>query len=190
VIQQGEPQRLFVAIRPPQSAIDHLTDYLRDLHVATPWGRCLRYDLWHVTVTYLGDIAVDRVEQVGAAIRRAADRTSPLRLALAGGGRWGRGRYNIVYTGLDGEVDRLVGLAMRTRAALDEAELPYDRRQYRPHLTVAPASAKLGNTESAEDLVELRRYRGPEWKVASVGLYRSIPQPEPRYELIDSVVLA
>lgn len=189
MIQWQDTHRLFTAIRPPRDAIDHLTDYLADLHVAAPWSRCLRYDLWHVTVAYLGETEAARVEPIGEAMRSAVEHTSPLRLALSGGGRWGRGRYNIVYTGLDGEVDRLVGLAMRTRAAFDEVGQGYDRKQYRPHLTLAPAAARLGNAESAEDLFALRRYRGPEWTVSSVGLYNSVLHPEPRYDLIDSVEL-
>ncbi|MFD0557408.1 RNA 2',3'-cyclic phosphodiesterase [Stackebrandtia endophytica] len=189
MIQWKGTYRLFAAIRPPRDAIDHLTDYLTDLHVAVPWSRCLRYDLWHVTVAYLGETETDRVGRIGEAMRSAVEHTSLLRLALSGGGRWGRGRYNIVYTGLSGEVDRLVGLAMRTRVAFDEVGQDYDRKQYRPHLTLAPASARLGNAESAEDLFTLRRYQGPEWTVSSVGLYNSVVHPELRYDLIDSVEL-
>lgn len=180
---------MFVAIRPSASAIDDLTGYIAGLHVAKPWQRCLEYDLWHVTVAFIGDAGPDEASAAARALRAAAADMLPFRLRLAGGGRFGRGRYNIVYTGLDGEVAQLVRLATSTRDALSAVGLPYDRKQYRPHLTLAPASARLGNSESAEDLMNLRRYKGPEWDVTEVGLYRSVTGSRPAYDLMESVRL-
>ena len=183
------PRRLFIAIRPQPAAIDDLTDYVSDLHVARPWRRCVELDLWHVTVAFIGAVEAPDVAKAAGALRAAATGTGPFTLRLAGGGRFGRGRYNIVYAGLDGEVDRLVKLALDTRAALRAAGLPHDRKQYRPHLTMASAAARLSNCESAEDLMSLRRYRGPEWPVTEVGLYRSVTGAVPAYHPVESVTL-
>lgn len=182
-------RRLFIAIRPKRAAIDDLTDYVTDLHVAKPWRQCVERDLWHVTVAFIGAVEAAAVAAAVGALRAAAAGTGPFTLRLAGGGRFGRGRYNIVYAGLDGEVDRLVKLALGTRAELRAAGLPHDRKQYRPHLTMATAGARLSNCESAEDLMSLRRYRGPEWPVTEVGLYRSITGAVPTYHLVESVTL-
>ena len=179
-------QRLFIAVRPDVAAVKDLTEYIGDLHVAVPWKRCLEYDLWHVTVAYIG---VADVKVAARTLRDATANTSGFTLRLAGGGRFGRGRYNIVYAGLGGDVERLVRLAVHTRDTLEAAGLPFDRKQYRPHLTLAPAGARLGNGESAEDLMSLRRYQGPEWDVTEVGLYRSVTGPRPAYVLEDSIDL-
>ncbi|GAA4914716.1 2'-5' RNA ligase [Stackebrandtia albiflava] len=175
-------RRLFAALRPPVTAITHLTEVVEELHVAEAWRRVLRHDLWHVTVAYVGDLPAERLPEATGAMAEAAAETPPLTLALAGGGRFGRGRSNIVYTGLAADVAGLTRLAERTRTAFRAAGIPYDERPYRPHLTLAGAGAGIGNAESAEDLVRLRRYRGPDWTADRIGLYHSHAGDTPHYE--------
>src|SRR5690554_3666775 len=92
--------RLFVAIYPPEPALDELAGAVRKLKLgsAAAEGTNVRLTvrpLWHVTVAFLGDVADERAPAAAAALQEGVARWggAPLELNLAGGGRFGRGRF-------------------------------------------------------------------------------------------------
>jgi RNA 2',3'-cyclic 3'-phosphodiesterase len=187
--------RLFVAAYPPQSAVEHLAATVDRLEVVRAAGRGVNTrlaarPLWHVTLAFLGEVP-DQAEAVAAgALDRAvaALERAPV-LRIAGGGRFGRGRFTILWTGLAGEVAGLRDLAQRLRRELRRARLPYDGKPLRPHLTLARPGDRLAEEALAADLAVLRGYQGPEWRVESASLVRSYPGPRPRYETLHTVSL-
>src|SRR5439155_21265747 len=103
---------------------------------------------------------------------------------FAGGGRFGRGRFTIVWAGLGGDLDGLGDLAGVVRRRLRAAKLPYDQKPFRPHLTLARPGDRLTAEAVAADLAALRAYEGPMWTVESVRLMRSHLGPHPRYDTL------
>lgn len=167
----------------------------------------------HVTVAFLGEVADDRLPDVQAALDRAARswRTPPgrarrragpaaaepvpadpgasvpeVRLRLAGGGRFGRGGFTVLWVGLDGEVAALHQVSRSVRAELKRIRVPYDRRLLRPHLTIARPGERLTPPAIAADLAELARYVGPWWPLADLMLVRSHLGPHPTYDRLGS----
>lgn len=65
-------QRLFVAVDPPPDAISDLAQYVKGLNVARARARLAASERWHVTVAFLGDVAVDRLDAVTSALASAA----------------------------------------------------------------------------------------------------------------------
>jgi 2'-5' RNA ligase len=192
--------RLFVAAYPPPDAVEDLSAVVSRLALATPPdgpGTSLRLappEQWHVTLAFLGDVADDAVSSAVQAVRAgtaeaARGWTDPLRLRIAGGGRFGRGRFTMVWAGLDGDVDALRGLADGVRRALRRARLPYDRKPLRPHLTLARPGDRLPADALAADLATLDAYAGPPWWPGEVNLMRSQLGPRPSYDVIDCAVL-
>ncbi|HLU28850.1 MAG TPA: RNA 2',3'-cyclic phosphodiesterase [Glycomyces sp.] len=182
-------QRLFAALPLPDNAVSDLAEVVSDLNIARRGGspgrpglmnrrpaqgnRLVRSQNWHLTVAYLGDVAVDRTTETSDVLAAACRAFEPLRLCVSGGGRFGRGRYSVVYAGLDGDVARLVQLVHRIRAGLNAAGLPVDQKQYRPHVTLARPGDRVTNQQAAQDLLTLRRYYGPSWTARRVVLYKS-----------------
>jgi RNA 2',3'-cyclic 3'-phosphodiesterase len=183
---------LFVAAYPPADACDHLERRLQDLRVSVAAGRGVntrlaRRDTWHVTLVFLGEVAEQRTADVHEAIERAvgvwrAAGSGAPELRLAGGGRFGRGRFTLLWVGVDGEREALGRLARAVHRELKRDRLPYDNRPFQPHLTVARPGDRLDRTDVDADRSVLAGYRGPAWPVGTVELVRSHLGPKPWYE--------
>lgn len=139
--------RLFVAVRPPDPARQHLADALgRD-----PDPR------WHLTLAFLGEQPDPGAFDLGPAVLGLP----PFRLALSGMTRIG----GVVATGVRGDTHALETLARRVQRACRDAGAVLERRRWRPHLTVE----RGGPVPAA-----LLDYEGPPWTVSEVELVRSV----------------
>ncbi|SDZ38547.1 2'-5' RNA ligase [Micromonospora pattaloongensis] len=202
--------RLFVAAYPPPEAVTDAVARVEGLRVgrAAASGinvRLTRPETYHVTLAFLGEVDPLRLPDVQAAITRAtanwrpghdgSGRPAPVvdaasdppppgppRVSFAGGGRFGRGRFTVLWLGLDGDVDALTDLSRALRRELGQARLPYDRKPFRPHLTIARPGERVTDEEVDADRAALAAYAGPEWPVAEVALMRSHLGPRPTYD--------
>ncbi|MEV4760963.1 2'-5' RNA ligase family protein [Micromonospora sp. NPDC049559] len=120
-------------------------------------------------------------EVVGDGVGGATPEPEPPRLRLGGGGRFGRDRFTVLWVGLQGDVDALRALHGAVRRELRRARLPYDRRPYRPHLTLARPGDRLPREAVDADRDTLDGYLGPSWPVTEVVLMRSHLGPRPLY---------
>ncbi|MBF9132571.1 2'-5' RNA ligase family protein [Plantactinospora sp. S1510] len=107
---------------------------------------------------------------------------APPRLRLGGGGRFGRGRFTVLWVGLLGEVDAVHRLATAIRRELRRARVPHDFRPLRPHLTLARPGERLDRASLDEDLRTLDGYLGPSWPATEMVLVRSHLGPRPTYD--------
>jgi 2'-5' RNA ligase len=179
---------LFVAVYPPEDARAHLAAVVDRLAVGRAADAGVNARLapsanWHLTVAFLGDVPDERLDDVRAALAEAVRRwrsgTEPPRLWLGGGGRFGRGRFTVLWVGLRGQVQALAGLATAVRGELRRARLPYDRKPLHPHLTLARPGDRV---DVHDDLLTLHDYAGPEWTADEVRLMRSHLGPQPSYD--------
>lgn len=189
--------RLFVAAYPPADAGDDLAGRLGGLHVARAAERGVntrlaRRETWHVTLAFLGEVADERVPAAASALERvaAAWRDEPPLLRLGGGGRFGRGRFTVLWVGVEGDRDGLLRLHRHVRRELKRERLPFDDRPFKPHLTVARPGDRLDRAEVEADRAALAGYSGPAWPVHRVELMRSHLGPVPRYERVAGADLA
>ena len=146
--------RLFVSLRPPAAACEHLAAALRGV-------RTTRVDQWHVTLAFLGE--VPDPEPLLGSLRTAAERAQPLHLQLRGSGFF-RGP-GVLFAGVSGDVDPLHRLAADVTAVCRDAGVHLEPRPYRPHLTVARRLPRDPGT--------LSQYEGPPWTATEVELVRS-----------------
>ena len=107
----------------------------------------------------------------------------PMRLRLAGGGRFGsRRRPQVAWTGLDGDVAPLTDLAKRLARVARSMRLEVEDRPFRPHLTLG--RWRPGQPADGDLTDRLADYRGPEWPAAEVRLYESHLGPKPTYDVL------
>jgi RNA 2',3'-cyclic 3'-phosphodiesterase len=185
-LRYGAGVRLFVAAYPPESACDDLSTRLDGLAVSKAYAdgvdtHLARRSIWHVTLAFLGEVADARAPLAAEALERAAV-GPPVKLRLAGGGQFGRGRSTVLWVGVDG--DGLDGLALRVRHELRKAKISYDERPFRPHLTVARPGEQLDPAAVEADRSLLAAYEGPAWPVTEVLLMRSHLGPRPLYDRV------
>jgi RNA 2',3'-cyclic 3'-phosphodiesterase len=177
--------RLFVAAYPPARVRDDLAALVTTLAIGQPAkpGRSLRLapvEEWHLTLAFLGEVAEESVPAAHRAVESAVRDAVPPVVRLAGGGRFGRGKFTIVWTAVRG--DGLAPLAKAVRRQLKSARLPFDPKPFRPHLTLARPGDRLPAEALTADLATLKAYEGPMWTIDTVALMRSHLGPKPVYE--------
>lgn len=166
--------RLFVAVRPPDTALAHADDALAAVRSTHPDLRWVPRERWHLTLAFYGEVRDDAVDGVVAMLgRRLADppgragRVAALSLSLHGAGQFTR---RALWLGVAGEVDDLRRVAR---------SVTFDRRPYRPHLTIARLR---GGVDASAAVEALTGYAGPAWVADRVHLVRSRLGPSPSYE--------
>jgi 2'-5' RNA ligase len=171
---------LFLAIDPPAVALEHLGTFADDLGTVQSGVRVTARSLWHVTLAFIGEIPEEWLERAVAAVDRAAS-TAPggTTARVAGGGRFGRGRFTIIWAGVGGDLGPLRRAAVQ---GLRSRRLPFDAARFHPHLTLARPGDKVPVEVVAADVAALAGYEGPQWTVDQIALYRSHLGPKPWYE--------
>jgi 2'-5' RNA ligase len=178
--------RLFVAIDPPESAQDHLAEVTAGLAVTRAGARVTARALWHVTLAFIGEVPD---EQLGAATealdKGVAGQEAPV-LRVAGGGRFGRGKFTVLWAGIAGD---LMPLRKAVTVQLKRARLPYDAKHFHPHLTIARPGDRIPTGDLAQDVALLDGYEGPQWTVEDIRLVRSYLGPNPVYQTLHTARL-
>lgn len=185
---------MFVALTPPDAALEDLAEFLAPRQEAEPGFRWTVWEQWHVTLAFMARVADRRLDDLIARLERAAARRTSFSVALAGGGAFpNAGRAKVLYADLDlgpqrEELDRL---ATGARAAANRAGAETDGGRFHPHLTLA----RIGRpTEVTRWVRVLDAYRGPTWPATEIVLIESHlgegPRRRPRYEVVESFPLA
>ena len=134
----------------------------------------------HLTLHFFGDVAVERVPAITGALGRAAARSSPIPLGLAGAGCFPNlDRPRVLWVGLGGDTAGLARLQRDVEAQLAGLGYRPEARAFSPHLTLA----RMRDTAMPEDLRRLgQAMRGltvpvTAFTAESVALIRSDLRP-------------
>lgn len=181
--------RLFVAVVPPEEAIEDLDDFLDVRRSAAPF-RWASAEQFHLTLAFLGDVEERRLDDLVERLGRAAARRTAFETRIAGGGAFPNvGRARVLWAGLDldeGSRTTLDRLATGCRAAANRAGIVVDGQRFRPHVTLA----RIGHQTEVSSWVQLLdTYAGPMWRVDRIALVASYlgegPRGRPRYERLE-----
>lgn len=188
--------RLFVAVVPPRSVLEHLAG------VEEPWHERVDGVSWvpserrHVTLAFLGEVDEPVVPPLSAGLAAAAAGAGPMRLRLARGGRFGD---RVLLAHLAGDVAALGALADGCAAAAARCGIRLEDRAFRAHLTLARARVEQRRTSGSGRPPRVPRpslhtrpvvvvadalagYEGPWWTADALTLFRSHLGPHPSHE--------
>ena len=184
----GEPMRLFVAIAPPQAALDDLDAAAGPFRAGRSDLRWTSREAWHVTLAFLGQVDQSAAARLLPRLERAARRHHTFRLAFSGAGAFPAAtRANVLWSGLSGDRGALAHLAESVAAGASRAGAPPpDKgRRFRPHLTLARCRMPADVTEL---VAALAGYQGPPWIADRIHLVRSRlgAADQPRYITLGS----
>lgn len=147
-----KPLRLFVAIELNNALITELRRLERDLQ-AVPATRIVRWvdpKNIHLTLKFLGNVNVERVDALTAALERAAAGLAPFELSARGLGAFPNfGRPNNLWVGLEGNVQTAALLARRIDDECARGGWEGDRQNFNPHLTLGRLNRQATNAERA-----------------------------------------
>ncbi len=133
--------RAFVAIAPPEEVASALVA----AQVGLPAGRPVEREALHLTLAFLGEHPEPLVEDVHYAL--AAIRQPGFALRLAALGLLGEGRSQVLCAGVEADPG-LSRLREKVVQAARDAGLDFERRRYRPHVTLARFNAGLAGEEA------------------------------------------
>lgn len=161
--------RVFIALAPPDPAKEELVRELRPAYETHPHMRWNRVEDWHITLAFLGELPLETVALLRSPLAGVAAAHPPPRLALRGGGDFDD---RVLWTGIDGDVDKLAELAAAVRTAVRGCGIAFEDRPLRPHLTLA--RARRGDLSSvAEIAAGLAGFTGRPWAAERLHLVGS-----------------
>ena len=182
--------RMFVAVIPPESVIEHLEEFIAPRRGEVPF-RWTQPEQWHLTLAFSGDVPDRSYDDLVDRLGRAARKRSPVVARLAGGGAFPNvGRAKIVYAGVETDVEEMRRMATGARAAVAKSGAEVDGQRFRPHLTLA----RIGRPVEASRFVRLLdAYAGPSWTVNELALVASYlgqgPRNRARHEVVETFSL-
>ena len=183
---------MFVALRPPEAAVEHLDDFL-DVRRDAGEFRWTDADQFHLTVAFLGHVPDYAIDELDERLAAAAAKRRRFTARLAGGGAFpDPNRAKVLWVGLGFEDataqrdrDELRRLAEGAKAAASKSGIEVDGARFRPHVTVA----RIGSPREASNWVRLLdAYEGPRFEVTEIELVASHlgegRRGRPRHELV------
>jgi 2'-5' RNA ligase len=136
----SETWRVFVAIELPAAVRRNLKEHLDSLRSTVPDARAswVREDNLHLTLKFLGDIPVTKVEALAQSAQHAASEVEPFEIVLAGCGAFPpRGQPRVLWVGIEDSSGQLAALQRALEDECAKAGFPREERPFHPHLTLA-----------------------------------------------------
>jgi 2'-5' RNA ligase len=140
----------------------------------------------HLTLKFLGETPENRVPDIKNALAEALAGKSALDLAIKGCGSFpGQKKPQVVWLGLDGQVEGLKDLARDIEARLELLGFPPERRSFKAHLTLGRMrrGPKRGGKHSGSvaplvrAIAAQKEYQGPLFRADNVVLMQSTLTP-------------
>jgi 2'-5' RNA ligase len=134
-----EQVRSFIAIELPdalKAELAQLQSWVKSSK--QPWVKWVDPYNIHLTLKFLGSVAVEKIDEIERAIEESAQGVPPFRLEVKGLGVFPNlRRAQVAWAGVRGEVDRLGHLQQRLESNLSRLGFALESRPFTPHLTLA-----------------------------------------------------
>ncbi|GAA3363041.1 RNA 2',3'-cyclic phosphodiesterase [Saccharopolyspora gregorii] len=179
--------RLFAAVVPSAPAVREL----RSAMVSLPKLDITWTDPadWHLTLVFFGDVPEDRRPALSATLADVAARTGPVRIHLSGGGHFDS---RVLWAAVGGGIEGLHSLSQAIRKGATTANVDFDSRPFRPHLTLAFARRRHehGTNDSPADIRPLAdaltNFDSTPWNTDKLLLMSTRPGHSPSYTIEES----
>jgi 2'-5' RNA ligase len=189
-----EEVRCFIAIELPEEIKRGLRELQAQLKAANQAPvKWVEPENIHLTLKFLGNVATDRLNEIGQATTNAVRGTSPFSLEVRELGVFPNPRrVQIVWVGLSGEVEKLTILQQRIESGLAKLGFAPENRRFTPHLTLARLRdrATPQERERLGQLVAETEFAAGSFIVNSVKLIKSqLTREGPIYSQLSSAAL-
>jgi 2'-5' RNA ligase len=186
--------RLFIAVVPPEAALDDLEAHVtprREADARQPEIRWTDRHQWHVTLAFLGNVPERRLDDLTEVVEHSAARHDHLILQLAGAGAFPNPyAARVLWTGVEELRGDLAALAHGIRTTANSVGATPDGTRFHPHVTLGRFHRP---TEATRWIRALDAYEGPAWGADRVALVESHLGEgrgrRPRYEVIGEFAL-
>jgi len=172
-----EQIRAFIAIELPDElkvGLGQIESQLKSEEQS--WVKWVDPNSVHLTLKFLGNIAIDRTGEITRAIEEAARGIPPFRLEVRDLGVFPNlKRVQVAWVGLSGEVDKLSQLQQRLESNLERLNFTPESRKFTPHLTIARLRdrASLDERQRFGQIISSTKFKAVIIKVDAISLMRS-----------------
>jgi 2'-5' RNA ligase len=171
--------RTFIAIDLPppiQEALDRFEKELQKAHAPVTWVKPERI---HLTLKFLGDVALDRIAEIQKSLEGVAGSLPPFRLQPSGCGAFPTiKQMRVIWVGLRGDGCGLNVLQQAVEEAMVHLGFKREERPFRPHLTVGRVKGRQHLRALQELLVDRQNFEAEAFDVMELVLYKSELRPE------------
>lgn len=170
--------RSFIAIDPPASLLPFLTEYAENLRREHTQGfRWVNPQLFHLTLKFLGDISINKIESVTNALNSLTGRTEPFDLILDRTGAfpsWQSPRTIWIGSPYNEAINHI---SIELENELKSLGIPVENKRFHAHLTLCRV-VDHGDKDKIKFLEnKMKDLAIPtklNWRVTEIKLYRSI----------------
>lgn len=130
--------RAFIAFDFPQELKNQLHEIQRKLKNISEKASWVNKDNFHLTLKFLGEIDEAYVEDIDKILKDVSKTYSPLNIKLKNLGYFNRknGEYGVIWSGLEGDLDRLKAIYDIIEGEMNKIGFPRERRKFSPHITL------------------------------------------------------
>jgi len=131
--------RSFIAIELPEEVKSGLHRLQAELTLAQyTFVKCVSPEGIHLTLKFLGNISPQKVAEITRVMEQASQVVSPFQLHITEVGAFpNMRRPRVLWVGIKGEVDKLIGWQQRIDEGLVPLGFAKEARPFTPHLTLA-----------------------------------------------------
>jgi 2'-5' RNA ligase len=147
-----ETWRVFIAVELPATLRARIINHVDSLRSVVPEVRAswARKDNLHLTLKFLGDTSVARIETLSQVAQRAANTVAPFEIAVEGCGSFPpRGQPRVIWIGIDDPSGKLTKLQQALEQECDASGFARAPRPFHPHLTIARIPKPQGSRQLA-----------------------------------------
>ncbi len=155
----SEKWRVFIAIEIPKEIRQRIAQHIASLRDEAPDVRASwnREENVHLTLTFLGDVSINRLEVLSQAAKHAGQQFSSFPVSIEGCGAFpDRGSPRVLWIGVEDPTGALNRLYDSLEDNCARAGFAREKRTFNPHLTIA----RLRQPQGARRLAELHQQRG------------------------------
>ncbi len=192
---QPKFHRLFVAISLPNAVKSEIEKAQKELRETLPHDsvRWTRPRHFHLTLRFLGNVAVAHIDALTGSLRFACRDFAPIQLRAERLGFFPeRGFPRVIWTAVSNENQQLAALQNAIQAATLEYTSEPAEKEFTGHITLG--RAKKIRRHEADTLVhfanKMRKRLFGEWAVATVELFKSELLPDgAEHTVVDTIPL-
>ncbi len=170
--------RTFIAIKLPNAvtaAISEVQEGMRSHGVKLRW---VKPENVHLTLKFLGDVPKDDIEKIQSLMYDSAAACTPISLFAKGIGVFpGIKRPRVVWVGVSGELEALIGLKSRLEEGLEDLGFEKEKRSFKSHLTLGRVKGRVEPKQLGDVIKKYEGFRSETFCAENVVLYQSELKP-------------
>ncbi len=187
-MSQVETIRAFIAVQIPEEIKQKFREIQRKLEASRADVRWVKPGNAHITLQFLGETPVDKLNDIETALRQVAASHAPFEVSIDGLGVFpNERRPRVVWIGVSHGADSLAALQSSVSREMRGLGFKAETREYSPHITLGRVKGPTNVAPLVRVLDANRTFQAGTFPAADIHLIRSILSPQgPTYSTLFS----